>query len=246
MSTSRRMPEVARWTLCFALVLFFHVTGAAALLARWNDSPDQVANAPVITIDLAPLPASPQTEPTPAPPGPQQSEAPPSPQQQTPLEQPEVTSATAKDAELAVTPPVKPTERKPDKNRPHKLTSLASTPSPAEQKSERAAARAAGRISNDPNALPNWKSELVARLERYKRYPSDAQARNEYGVVQLAFGVDRGGGVHNARIVRSSGSAALDRATLDLIARAQPLPPPPPDIHGAQIAIVVPIRYSMR
>ncbi len=245
MSTGRRMPEVARWTLCFALVLFFHVAGAAALLARWNEEPDQVANAPVITIELAPLPVAPQTEPTPAPPGPQQSEAQPEPQQ-TPVEQPDMTSAIARDAELLVMPLPKPVEKRPEKKRPHKLASLASTPSSAEQKAERAAASAAGRISSDPNALPNWKSELVARLERYKRYPSDAQARNEYGVVQLAFGVDRGGGVHNARIVRSSGSAALDRATLDLIARAQPLPPPPPDIHGARIAIVVPIRYSMR
>jgi protein TonB len=52
--------------------------------------------------------------------------------------------------------------------------------------------------------------------------------------------------VHNARIVRSSGSSLLDRATLDLIARAQPLPAPPPDIHGSQIAIVVPINYNLR
>jgi protein TonB len=46
--------------------------------------------------------------------------------------------------------------------------------------------------------------------------------------------------------VRSSGSSILDRATLDLISRAQPLPPPPPEMHGAQIAIVVPIRYNVR
>jgi protein TonB len=65
-------------------------------------------------------------------------------------------------------------------------------------------------------------------------------------VAQLAFTVDRSGGVHNARIVRSSGSSLLDRATLDLIARAQPLPAPPPDIHGSQIAIVVPINYNLR
>ena len=75
---------------------------------------------------------------------------------------------------------------------------------------------------------------------------AEAQSRGEYGVAQLAFSVDRGGGVHNARIVRSSGSSILDRETLTLAERAQPLPPPPPEITGAQIPIVVPIRYNAR
>ena len=84
----------------------------------------------------------------------------------------------------------------------------------------------------------------MARLERYKRYP-DA-ARGDHGVAQLAFSVDRSGAVHGARIVRSSGSALLDRAAVELVERAAPMPPPPPEIAGAQIAIVVPIRYNSR
>jgi protein TonB len=103
-----------------------------------------------------------------------------------------------------------------------------------------------GASSQNPNALPNWKSELVARLERAKRYPPEAQSRGEHGVAQLAFSVDRSGGVHNARIVHSSGSSLLDEATLALIGRAAPLPPPPSEISGSQIAIVVPIRYNIR
>jgi protein TonB len=64
--------------------------------------------------------------------------------------------------------------------------------------------------------------------------------------LQLAFSIDRNGGVHNARIVRSSGSSVLDSETLALIARAQPLPAPPPELAGTEIAIVVPIRYNIR
>jgi protein TonB len=33
---------------------------------------------------------------------------------------------------------------------------------------------------------------------------------------------------------------------LSLVERAQPLPPPPPEMQGTQIAIVVPIRYNIR
>jgi protein TonB len=101
-----------------------------------------------------------------------------------------------------------------------------------------------GLASRNSDALPNWKTQLVAKLERAKRYPSEA--RGDQGTAQLAFSVDRQGGVHNARITHSSGSSALDHETLALIQRAQPLPPPPPEMQGAQIPVVVPIRYSAR
>ena len=101
-----------------------------------------------------------------------------------------------------------------------------------------------GASSRNSNAVPNWKTQLVAALERQKRYPSEA--RGDQGTAQLAFNVDRQGGVHNARVTRSSGSSVLDHEALALVQRAQPLPPPPPEIPGAQIPIVVPIRYNAR
>ncbi len=162
------------------------------------------------------------------------------------MEKTEIQAEPAKDADLTVTPPPKPIEKPQEKKPKQKHASLASAPSTAEQKAERAAAPAPGANSRNPNALPNWKSLLVSRLERYKQYPAEAQARGDHGVAQLAFSVDRSGGVHHARIQRSSGSSALDAATLALIARAAPLPPPPPEVAGAQIAIVVPIRYNIR
>jgi protein TonB len=244
-SARARFTDVARWSICFALVLGFHVAGAAALLAHWNDDADLVANAPVIMIDLAPVAVAPQVPATELPPGPEQSEAQPEPQPEKPIEKPEIKLEPAKDAELSVAPPPKPLEKPVEKKTRQKHASVASAPSTVEHKAERAAAPAPGAASRNPDALPNWKSALVARLERYKRYPADAQARGEHGVTQLAFSVDREGGVHHARILRSSGSSLLDRATLALIERAQPLPPPPPEIRGAQIAIVVPIRYNI-
>jgi protein TonB len=245
--TVRRWPEALRWGACFALALSFHAAGAAALLARWSEDSDLVANAPVIMIELAALPVAPEIKPTELPTGPQQSEAQPEPAPAKPAEKTvELPPEPQAEPQLAVTPPPKPVEKPKDKKPKQLHASLASAPSIAEQKAERAAAPMPGASSHNPDAVPNWKSQLVARLERYKRYPSQAQSRGEQGVAQLAFSVDRSGGVHNARIVRSSGSSLLDEATLALVERAAPLPPPPPEISGAQIAIVVPIRYNMR
>jgi len=240
-----RWPDTARWAACFTLALFFHVAGAMALLARWNDSSDLLANAPVIMIDLAPEAVAPDVTPNELPPGPQQAEARPEPELPKPLEKIEIRPDPVKDAELVATPP-KPVDKPIEKKPKQKHASLASAPSTAEQKAEHAAAPAPGAASHNPDALPNWKSALVARLERYKRYPPEAQSRGEAGIARLAFSVDRSGGVHNARIVRSSGSSLLDHETLTLPDRAAPLPPPPPDIAGAQIPIEVPIRYNAR
>jgi protein TonB len=243
-ATMNRWPELTRWGACFALALFFHAAGAAALLARWNEDSDLVANAPVITIELSPVSAAPELTPNELPPGPQQTEAQPEPEEQKPIDKIEL--PVAPKAELTMTPPPKPVEKPIEKKPKQKHASLTSAPSTAETRSERAVAPTPGANSRNPNALPNWKSQLVAKLERYKRYPSEAQSRGEHGVAQLAFSVDRGGGVHNARIVRSSGSSALDHETLSLVQRAAPLPPPPPEMGGAQIAITVPIRYNIR
>jgi len=242
----RRWRESLRWGTCFALALCFHAAGAATLLARWNESSDLVANALVIIIDLAPVPVAPDVTPNELPPGPQQTQAQPEPRPEKPIEKIELQPEPQAEALLPVTPPPKPVEKTKEMKPKQKHASLASAPSTAEHRAARAAAPMPGASSRESDALPNWKSQLVARLERYKRYPSEAQSRGESGVAQLAFDIDRRGGVHHARIVRSSGSSLLDRETLSLIERAQPLPPPPPDMPGAQIAIVVPIRYSLR
>jgi len=241
----RRSPEAFRWGVCFVLALGFHAAGAAALMAKWSDDSDLVANAPVVMVDLAPVPVSASVSPNELPPGPEQSDAQPEPEPEKPVEKLDL--PLERQAEpLAVTPPPKPIEKPKETKPKQKHASLSSAPSTADQKAERAAAPMPGASSRNSDAVPNWKSQLVARLERYKRYPSEAQSRGEHGVAQLAFSVDRSGGVHNARIVRSSGSSILDRETLTLAERAQPFPPPPPEIIGSQIPIVVPIRYNAR
>ncbi len=82
-----------------------------------------------------------------------------------------------------------------------------------------------------------WQARLQGHLERHKRAPAGGGA----GVVGLAFGIDGAGNVTSARIVRSSGNAALDQAALAMVRRASPVPAPPP---GVQRKIVVPVRFK--
>ena len=210
-SMLRRWRETLRWGACFALALCFHAAGAAALLARWNEDSDLVANAPVIMIELAALPVAPEIKPTELPPGPQQTEAQPEPEPEKPVEKTvELPPEPQAEPQLAVTPPKSRSKSRSKKKPKQKHASLASAPSTAEH---RAGARRR-RCRAPPRAIPmrcrtgnrSWSPGSNAT----SAIPSEAQSRGEHGVAQLAFSVDRSGGVHNARIVRSSGSSLLD------------------------------------
>jgi protein TonB len=97
-----------------------------------------------------------------------------------------------------------------------------------------------------PRIAPSWQTELVRRLEQYKRYPSDAQSRGVEGIVMLNFSVDRNGRVLAHEIVRSSGHPELDKEVVSMIERAQPLPPFPPSMPEEKLDLTVPIRFSLR
>jgi periplasmic protein TonB len=121
---------------------------------------------------------------------------------------------------------------------------IASKPQTAEVRQAVAAAAPAASTPSNSDALPNWRTEIIGILEHNKRYPAEAQARQEHGVSNLAFSLNRQGRVTSARITASSGSATLDAETLALVRRVQPFPPPPPEVSGTHISLVVAIRYQ--
>lgn len=65
-------------------------------------------------------------------------------------------------------------------------------------------------------------------------------------MTHVRFVMNREGRVLSSRIERSSGHPALDRAALDMLTRAQPLPTPPAEVAGAQIELVVPVEFFVR
>ena len=64
-----------------------------------------------------------------------------------------------------------------------------------------------GRPVQRSTAIPNWTSEIVALLERNKRYPPAAQSRREHGVAQVVFTLDRPGQVVDSRVLHQLRSA---------------------------------------
>jgi protein TonB len=95
------------------------------------------------------------------------------------------------------------------------------------------------------NPLPAWQKEINKLLEKNKRYPSQVRAQRKRMVTRVAFNMDREGKVASPpHIVASSGMSAFDQEAIELIQRAQPYPPPPAVLPGAEVQVIVPIWFD--
>ncbi|MGH6769404.1 MAG: energy transducer TonB family protein [Xanthobacteraceae bacterium] len=251
--------ELLRWTACGAFVAFMHGAVAATML-HWNESDDLSQPTAALVIDLSPFPVSPPESMTELPPGPEQVEAEAS--QQVPVEEvkeqveetteTEHTQEVQPEVEQGVNPEVALETKPPEPEKSEKPQELQlpapETTAPQATSFEMAAVAAApmqgASTPESSNAIPTWRNEVIARLERNKRFP--AGAGNDRGIAQVDFSIDRQGRVIASRIIKTSGSSALDRAALDMITRAQPFPPPPAALRGAEIRLTVPVRFNMR
>jgi len=101
----------------------------------------------------------------------------------------------------------------------------------------------ARRASSDTEK--SWEALLLAHLEKYRRYPAAARARGAQGVAFVRFRMNRAGTVLAVEIARSSGSTMLDRAAIETIRRAQPLPPIPED-KPDELDLAVPVEFFVR
>jgi protein TonB len=132
--------------------------------------------------------------------------------------------------------------KKEEKKKERKVASRAAAPTTFDApRADQANAPAAGAARVSPAALASWKGDLIAELNRHKRYPAGSSAN---GTALVAFSINRSGAVTSARLARSSGDSALDQEAVSLPRRASPLPRPPDGVGGGTIALTVPIRFG--
>jgi periplasmic protein TonB len=92
---------------------------------------------------------------------------------------------------------------------------------------------------------PDWVGEVLARLEKFRRYPRSAQMRAQQGVVYVRARISRDGRVLAVQMRSSSGHALLDEEALETFRRARSLPPPPPALPDP-VVLDVPVEFFLR
>ncbi|WP_268798835.1 energy transducer TonB [Pseudomonas huanghezhanensis] len=241
-----RRQKLTRYSGSLLLVLAVHAIAIIVAL-RWPTSQAIELPPAAMMVELAPIP-----EPAPPPP-PKVVQPPQPPAPEEPLPIPPI--AEAPKPEIAIPKPVKP-KPKPQPPKPVKKIEPPKEEKPADEKPvdtppsnakpEKSAAPQAAPPAPPSNALPNWQGDLLRHLSKFKRYPEDARRRGTQGISRLRFVVDKDGNVLSYEIAGGSGSAALDRATLEMIRRAQPLPKPPAELlNNGSLEVVAPFVYSL-
>jgi len=116
-------------------------------------------------------------------------------------------------------------------------------PAVAEQPSSSASTRPA---SANPKERDRYLTSLMAWLNRFKRYPTEARRERVEGVVVVRFTMAADGSVLSSNVLRSSGHATLDQAALEVFQRASPLPAPPASFARAPVTLTLPIEFSLQ
>lgn len=126
---------------------------------------------------------------------------------------------------------------------------LTDVPAPLQQRASVAAAPPSPPLPPGPSETSpgrdSWEGRVMARLERFRRYPHAARARRIEGIVQMRVSVARDGRLLSLSVERSSGQPSLDQAALDTFRRAEPLPPVP-DERPAPVELSFPVEFFMR
>jgi protein TonB len=97
-----------------------------------------------------------------------------------------------------------------------------------------------------PGPPPDYLARLSAKLERHKKYPSEARRQKVEGIVLIRFTIRRDGSVASCTLARSSGNSLLDEEAVSLPERAGPFPPMPDNISGEQLELTVPVNFSRK
>src|SRR5450830_612563 len=233
--------KLTRYGTSLAVVLGVHAI-AIAIALHWS-APRTVQLPPAaMVIDLAPMPAPPKVVTPPQPPAPVE---------ELPLpklaEAPKPTIQVPKPVKPKPKPqPPKPMEKKPEPPKEKPSEEPPSETPPTNTPAEKSAQPAPGPSPQQVAAKASWEGALLAHLQKYKKYPQSALNSGKEGMNRLRFVVDAQGNVLSYELVGRSGNANLDRATLDMIRNAQPLPKPPADmVKSGSIEIVAPFVYNI-
>src|ERR1700704_4595170 len=247
------------WIFAALGALALHIGGGGLAVAHLRaDDPDDSLGAPAIEIGLEMM--SPHLEATELPPGPDTDAAVASPAiaeqkaELKPSELPKDVPTETEDPDRAVTPN---DSKKPNED-DAKIAAVQSQASAESVAAEAAATPSTEAIREGPRSVApaqgtgesaqrmraTWQKELIAHLDKHKRYPAERSQKSAEIVV--SFALDRRGHVLWTAIVKGSGDAAFDEAALAMVRRSDPVPQPPPLVADEGLNFTLPVIFRIK
>lgn len=83
-------------------------------------------------------------------------------------------------------------------------------------------------------------------VNRHYNYPSEARNLGMQGVAVVRLRIDRYGNITFFKLDKQTGHRALDKAALEMVERANPVPPVPDDYPSDQlIEFLIPVKFTL-
>ena len=252
--SSRRL-----WIFAGLGALALHLGGAALAVAHLSHVDlDDDLGAPAIEIGLEMT--SPHLEPTDLPAGPDTEASVASPaiaEQKAELknsELPKDTPTETEDPDRVVTPNDSQKPKEDDTkvatvqtSASTELVAAEATATPSSEnipEGKRSVAPAQGTGENVRRIRATWQKELIAHLDKHKRYPAERSLKS--AEILISFALDRMGHVLSTTIVKGSGDAAFDQAALAMVRKSDPVPPPPPAVADEGLSFTLPVIFRVK
>ncbi len=257
--TAEQPPSRRLWIFAAVAAVAIHLGCVALAVAHMqSDDSDEDLGAPAIEIGLEM--ASPHREASDLPPGPDTdaSVAAPALSEQKAVvketELPKDTPTETEDPDRVVTEneSKKPVEDEPEKaavqtSASQELVAAEATAMPSVEharESEHSVAPQQGTGASARRIRATWQKELIAHLDKHKRYPAERTLKNAEIVVN--FVLDRLGHVVSATIVKGSGDPVFDAAALAMVHRSDPVPQPPPLVADEGLSFTLPVIFRVK
>lgn len=94
--------------------------------------------------------------------------------------------------------------------------------------------------------LTRYEQLISLWIKKFQTYPAEAHAKSIEGETVIRIRIDRRGNIRYYALDHTTGSELLDRAALDMVLRANPVPPVPADYPpGESIEFKVPVRFRL-
>ena len=252
-------PSRRLWILSAVGALAIHAGCVAFALAHMqSDESEQDLGAPAIEIGLELC--SPRTEVSDLPPGPDTEASAASPavtEQKAVVKETELPTAVPTESEepdRVVSPDDshKPKDDDPDVATQQATASTEAVASEATamptveaaQESPKSVAPAIGTGESARRIRTTWQKELIAHLDKHKRYPTGSSRKTVEILVN--FVLDRVGHVVSTTVVKGSGDPAFDEAALAMVRRSDPVPAPPPLVADEGLSFTLPVIFRVK
>jgi periplasmic protein TonB len=253
--------KTSRWLWIGAAVvaLVLHVGGVALALTHLeNDDADDSMGAPAIEVGLEMQ--SPHLDATDLPPGPDTDASVASPalaEQKAEVKDTDVPKETPTETEEPDRVVTQNDQKKPKEDEP-KIAAVETSASTESVAAEATATPSTEAVPEGPRSVApvqgtgesvrrmkaTWVKELVAHLDKHKRYP--AERSQQTAEIMLSLELDRLGHVISVSVKKGSGDAAFDEAAIAMVRKSDPVPMPPPLVADEGLNFTLPVIFRVK